>query len=115
MNSENQDRVQRVTLLRFKHSTSRETIADVFGLLDSIEDRVPGVLEMSAGAYSSPEGLNHGFTHISVITFANAEVRDAFLADPGYSRFLASVTPELTGGLDGLVVFDYEMNDRFRF
>jgi Stress responsive A/B Barrel Domain len=35
----------------------------------------------------SPENLNKGFTHVYLITFENAEARDAYLPHPDHKQF----------------------------
>ncbi len=75
-------------------------IADFAGLADSI-----GVVQaLEHGPNVSPEGLDDGFTHCFVLTFAGAVERDSYLVDPVHAAFVERFTPTLAK----ILVVDYE-------
>jgi hypothetical protein len=97
-------------LLRFSAKTPARTVDEIFAGLDGLRRKIPGVLDFSGGAYKSNEGLNKGFTHGFVMTFADAAARDAYLTHPEHEAIKQKVLPLLEGGLDGAIAFDWEMS-----
>jgi len=100
-------RVKHVVLLRFKPETPAPVIKEIFGALAGLKEEIPGILDFSGGAYSSHEGLNKGFTHGFVMTFADEASRNAYLPHPAHEVVKAQIWKVLDGGLDGVVAFDW--------
>jgi quinol monooxygenase YgiN len=99
--------VQHMVLVRFKPETSDEMIRDLFAQLAALRERIPGILHYSGGPYSSPEGLNQGYTHGFLMTFRDAAARDAYLPHPEHERVKEAILP----WVEGVVAFDFEMQD----
>lgn len=76
-----------------------EIIADFANLAVT----VPSVQSLEHGANVSPEGLNDGFTHCFLVTFASAADRDEYLVDPAHLVFVERFTPTL----EKILVVDY--------
>ncbi|MFN6107907.1 MAG: Dabb family protein [Planctomycetaceae bacterium] len=106
---------KQVMLLRFPPTSDREDLATVFESYDDLPSQVYGVVQVSAGPYTSPEGLNKGYTHAIVITFADESTRDAFLTHPLHEQLRQRLTPLLSGGLADLLVFDFKDCNRFLY
>lgn len=104
-----------IVLLRFSPQTERETIAEIFEAVDELQEKIPGILEICAGPYESPEGLHKGFTHAFVVTFADVESRDAYLEHPDHEPVKQMIVEALSGNLDNVLAFDFKMDDRFRY
>lgn len=91
-----------VVLLRWSADTQyerreaiRERIRALAGLIDGIESVVEG-------PSSSPEGLERGFDYGFVVTFVDAEARDAYLPH----RDHRPVADSIAAAVDEIVVFD---------
>lgn len=104
-----------MVLLKLRPQTSREDIAEIFETLDDLQDKLPGIVDVSSGPYESPEGLHKGFTHALVVTFSDQASRDTCLVHPEYERFRQLVVKNLAGGLADLIAFDFKVCDRFRY
>ena len=76
--------VKHVVLLRFKRDMPADTLTQLFKSLDDLRQKIPSLLDVSAGTNSSPEGLAKGFTHGFVMTFADEASRDAYLPHPDH-------------------------------
>lgn len=100
-------RVKHVVLLRVKPETPAGVLKELFEALAGLKHEIPGILDFSGGAYSSHEGLDKGFTHGFVMTFADEASRDAYLPHPAHEVVKAMVWKVLDGGLDGVVAFDW--------
>jgi hypothetical protein len=72
--------------------------------LNELKQQMPEFLAIQGGPYASPEGLNQGYTHGFVMTFANAAARDHYLTHPDHEKLKAAFLPDL----EGVVAFDFE-------
>ena len=92
-----------VVLLKFPAGKTHRA-AEVFAALDGLRQRMPGYLSFTGGPYSSPEGLNQGYTHGCVMTFTDAAARDHYLNHPDHEKIKQTFLPDL----EGVVAFDFE-------
>ena len=100
--------VDHIVLFRFRPDLPAGTLEALFQDLRGLMAEVPGITSFRGGAYSSPEGLNGGFTHGMVMTFVDASARDAYLPHPAHQRVVQRLLPLLRGGLgEGVVAFDF--------
>ncbi len=104
--------VKHVVLIRIRRDVSPGTIERLFAEIAGLRSKIPGIRDFSWGAYSSPEGLNRGFTHGFVMTFADEASRDAYLPHPEHERVKGQILQVLDntqdgGGLDAAVAFDW--------
>lgn len=104
-----------VVLMRLKPQTAHEDIAEIFETLDDLQDKIPGIVDICSGPYDSPEGLHKGFTHAFIVTFADAESRDACLEHPAHEPVRQLILAHAAGGLADVVAFDFRVCDRFRY
>lgn len=100
--------VVHMVLLRFKRAASKARVARVMNLIGGLRRKIPGITGYRWGAYSSPEGLNKGFTHGFCMTFKNARSRDVYLTHPEHEKVKLAVLALLQDGVKGVVAFDFE-------
>jgi hypothetical protein len=96
--------IQHMVLLRFKPDISEQQIDRLFEQVDDLKRVVPGMRYFAGGKYSSPEGLNQGFTHGFLVTFDDVAARDAYLAHPDHDRVKDDIIP----CIDAVVAFDFQ-------
>ena len=96
-----------MVLLRVRKDVPARNVERVFGEIGALQSRIPGIVTYSWGPYSSPEGMNRGFTHGFCMTFRDAASRDVYLPHPEHEKVKESVLAILDGGLDGVIAFDY--------
>jgi len=106
---------KQLLLLRFPPAIDREDLAGVFEAYDALPTQVYGLVDVAAGPYTSPEGLNKGLTHPIVLTFENEELRDACLQHPQHEAARQKLTALLSRGLADLIVFDFKDCNRFLY
>jgi hypothetical protein len=99
--------IHHLVVLRIKKDAKPAQITRVFAELDGLKKKIPGILSFAGGPYSSPEGLNRGFTHGFVMTFRDSAARDGYLPHPEHEKVKERILPLLDGGLDGVVAFDF--------
>src|SRR5262245_7452676 len=83
--------VKHVVLLRIRRDVPPSTIEGLFAEIAGLRSKIVGIHDFSWGPYSSPEGLNRGFTHGFVMTFADEASRDAYLPHPEHERVKAQI------------------------
>lgn len=89
----------------FKAGTTDETIRHCFQSMAAMVGKIPGLLDFNHGPYDSDEGLNGGYTHGFIMTFASPMTRDEYLPHPVHEAVKEIVVPNL----ERLVVFDFNM------
>jgi len=99
--------ITHMVLLRIRTDVPRKQVDAVFAEIAALKGKIPGVLSFSGGPYSSPEGLNKGFTHGFSMTMQDAVARDGYLTHPEHEQVKQSVLAVLDGGLDGVIAFDH--------
>lgn len=101
-------RVKHAVFMKFKPTTPPAVIREIYAGLESLRHKIPGLLDFSGGPDVCPERLNKGFAHGFVMTFTDAAARDVYLPHPAHEAVKKKVLPELDGGLDGVIVVDWE-------
>lgn len=95
--------LRHVVLFKFRPEVTAAQLDEINRAFKDLKRQIPQVKDFERGINNSPEGLNKGFTHGYLVTFASEEDRDAYLPHPAHKKFV-----ELLGGkLDEPFVFDY--------
>ena len=97
-----------VVLFKFKDTASAETVAGIEGAFRALGASLPFVTGFEWGLNSSPEGLDEGFTHCFIVTFAGPEGRDQYLPHPAHRAFIARW---LDPNLEKACVVDFAARD----
>ena len=97
--------VQHMVVVKFKPDVSQGKIDELFAKLYDFWHMMSGLTYFAGGPYSSPEGLNQGYTHGFLVTFNGPAARDAYLKHPEHQRIVALILPTL----DGVLAFDFEV------
>ncbi len=104
-------RIKHVVLLKFKSDVSRETFDGLVADFHNIKAQLPGMLDFSIGPNVSKEGVDKGFTHGFVMTFANDEALQTYLPHPDHVAVKEKIIASLDGGIDGAMIMDWEESD----
>ena len=97
-----------VVLFQFNDGLSDDTVAGIETAFRTLCAELPFVTDFEWGRNSSPESLNEGFTHCFIVTFANAQGRDAYLPHPAHVAFC---TQYLDYNLQKVCVVDFVANN----
>lgn len=98
-------KIKHVGLLKFKEGTSEGQIEQIFSELMDISESIPGIEDYVSGSNNSPESLNDGYTHAFVMTFTDANARDAYLPHAEHEKFKANALPHI----EKVMVLDFEV------
>lgn len=88
-------RLNHVVSFKFKETASKDQVKEVEEAFRSLKTKIPQIQRLSWGLNNSPEGLNKGFTHCWILTFATEADRDAYLVHPDHKEFGKLVRPVL--------------------
>lgn len=97
--------IQHMVLVQIKPEVTPAKITEIFDSLAQLPELIPGITYFAGGPYSSPEGLNQGYTHGFLITFESVEARDNYLPHPEHERVKAELLP----CINGVIAFDFEV------
>ena len=86
-------KLRHLVLFGFGKAHSSAAIAEVIRRFAELKALVPSIDDFEWGKNSSLEGLNHGHSHVFLLTFANAQARDAYLVHPDHAAFANWVQP----------------------
>lgn len=100
--------VVHMVLFKVKRSVGRSRLERVMNLIGGLRRKIPGITSYRWGPYSSPEGLNRGYTHGFCTTFKDAKSRNRYLPHPEHRKVVAEVLKILRGGVKGALAFDFE-------
>lgn len=95
--------LRHVVCFKFKDSAKESEVEKVVKAFAELEKKIASIKAFEMGINNSPEGLDKGFTHCFVITFANEEGRKEYLPHPEHKKFVGLLKPIL----EDVFVIDY--------
>ena len=101
--------IRHIVLIKVKKETPQEKIDDVFDILGALKDRIPGILDFSAGVNNSPEGIARGYTHVFMMDFVDSAARDAYLPHPEHKAIQPPLMDILAEDEYKVLVIDFEV------
>lgn len=96
--------IRHILFVKFKPTVVAAQIDEVKALFDSMTN-IAGVDAVEWGVNDSPEGLDKGYTHIVLMTFADEVSRQAYLPHPEHEALKQVFVPLV----DDIVVLDYTL------
>ena len=80
----------------FKDTASQSEIQSVVDAFAALPKKIDTIIDFQAGKNNSPEGLDDGFTHCFLLTFANEAGRSTYLPHPAHTgEFASTLRPHL--------------------
>lgn len=76
-----------IALYKFKDSVTEQNISDALTLVKSLQPKIPGILETSAGLNTSQ--YNEGYTHVILVRGESQAAIDAYRAHPDHMAVAA--------------------------
>lgn len=97
--------IRHLVLLRFTEAADAAKRSELAADFASLQAQIDVIRALEWGVNVSPEGLDKGFTHGFVVSFASAADRDAYLPHPAHQAFVERLKPWLAD----VLVLDYEV------
>ncbi len=95
--------LRHVVLFKFREGIPADTLQNIERAFYSLPGKIPEIRDFEWGLNNSPEGLEKGFTHCFLLTFASEEDRAVYLPHPAHKAFGALISP----WLEDVLVVDY--------
>jgi hypothetical protein len=97
--------IEHIVLLKLKENVTEAQTRALIDGLNELKQAIPGMLEVSAGYNSSPEGKSAGFTYGFIVRFSDAAARDRYVPHPEHQKLAQTLVRPIA---DDVLVFDYE-------
>jgi hypothetical protein len=95
-----------VVLFKFRAHTNADALRGIERAFDELAAKLPFVTGFEWGRNSSPEKLDHGFTHCFIVSFRGEADRDAYLPHPDHQAFCRDY---LDPNLEDVCVVDFRV------
>jgi len=95
--------LRHVVLLKFKDGTAPARVRAIEDAFLALKDKMEVIKAIEGGEDTSPEGLQQGFTHCFIVTFADKAGLETYLPHKGHQDFVAFMKPDL----DKVLVIDF--------
>ncbi|WP_372721755.1 Dabb family protein [Novipirellula sp.] len=79
----------------FKESSSPEQIDAVAKAFEQLPSKIDSIVDFDWGVNNSPEGLDDGFTHCFLLSFADESGRAEYLPHPAHKEFGDTLRPHM--------------------
>jgi len=96
-------KIRHVVCFKFKEDATDTQIRKVEKAFAGLKKKIPEIKGLEWGVNNSPEGLNKGFTHCFIVTFADEKGREIYLPHPDHKAFVEILKPIL----DDVFVIDF--------
>ena len=100
--------IRHIVLARLRPDLSKQETEALLAAILDMKSEIPGIVAVSAGPDNSPEGLARGYGHAFTVDFVDASARDAYLPHPHHAKIAQALLAATQGGVDGLLVLDFE-------
>ncbi len=100
--------IKHVVLLGFKPELSQIEIEGVMQAIGDLRKSIPEIMSFSWGENNSIENLHQGYKHGFIMEFKDQNDRKKYVEHPVHVKVAQEIVMPAIGGIDSVVVFDYE-------
>lgn len=95
--------LRHAVFFKFKEESTDEQIQEVVDAFAALPEKIDAIIDFEWGTNNSPEGLDDGFTHCFLLTFADAAGRESYLPHEEHKAFGDVLRPHMAD----VFVIDY--------
>lgn len=96
--------LRHIVMVQFKQTTTPEQVREIEKEFGALENKIETIIDYEWGLASTAErGLDQGFTHCFVVTFADKAGLEVYLPHEAHQAFVTLFKPQI----EKLLVFDY--------
>lgn len=96
-------------LTKFRSDVTEENIAKIYNGLSDLTDALPGASGFTGGRSESPEQIERGYLHGFVVDFDDWAALRTYQQDKTHKALGAQLVKHAVGGIDGILVLDFEV------
>jgi len=97
--------IEHIVLLKLKEGVGEDKAKALIAGLNELKKAIPGMLDVSGGYNSSPEGKSSGFNYGFIVKFKDSASRDGYVPHPEHVKLAQTLVRPI---VDDVIVFDYE-------
>ncbi len=101
--------IRHIVLTKFKPETPEEKVAEIYGGLAGVTEKLPGAANFKGGRSESPEKIERGYTHGFVIDFDDWNALHSYSENEEHQALGAQLVANAVGGKDGILVLDIDV------
>lgn len=101
--------IRHIVLIKFKPEINDNEIKSIFIELEHIRSEISGMDKVHSGRSESPEHIERGFMHGFTVDFETWQVLGEYQNHPKHKATGAKIVAAAEGGIDGILVFDFEL------
>jgi hypothetical protein len=98
--------LKHVVFFKWHDTVTNEKIEELVGIFAALPSKIEVIQDLEYGSDVSVEGLQKGFTHCFILTFASEKERDIYLPHPDHQALGEALGPYL----DDVMVIDFVVN-----
>lgn len=99
--------IRHIVLIRFRPDVTEAKVAEIFAALPKLAAKLG--FTFAAGRSESPEKIERGYMHGFTIDFADWAALATYADHPDHKTFGGELVAHAVGGVDGILVFDLEV------
>lgn len=88
-------KLRHAVFFQFKETSTKEEIQGVVEAFAALPSQIDSITDFQYGVNNSPEGLDDGFTHCFLLTFADEAGRATYLPHPAHKEFGNVLRPHM--------------------
>jgi hypothetical protein len=101
--------IRHIVLIRHRPGLPAGEVAAIEAMFEALRARLEGFMAYHGGPDINFEGLERGYRHGHVLDFADQAARMRYHDDPEHKLLGARLVAAAEGGVDGLLVVDFEV------
>ncbi|MEO0913077.1 MAG: Dabb family protein, partial [Pseudomonadota bacterium] len=90
--------IRHIVLTKFKPETTEATIAEIYGGLSALTEKLPGARAFTGGRSESPEQIERGYMHGFVIDFDSWDALKTYADNPEHQALGGRLVENAVGG-----------------
>jgi hypothetical protein len=101
--------IRHIVLIRQRPDLPASEVVAIEAMFKALRARLDGFWAYHGGSDVNFEGLEHGYRHGHVLDFTDQAARMCYHDDPEHKLLGARLVAAAEGGIDGLLVVDFEV------
>jgi hypothetical protein len=102
--------IRHIVLTKFKPEVPEARVAEIYGGLEKLTERLAGAHGFTGGRSESPEQIERGYMHGFVIDFDSWDALKTYANHPEHRALGSDLVANAAGGAEGILVLDIDVD-----